>query len=250
MNIFINGKEVAARKGETVLEAALREGFDIPHLCYHPALKPEGNCRMCLVEVGGKITTACTTTVREGMVVELDTEEVNKHRRTVLEMLKALVPKSPILEELSAKFGLQKVRLATTDEVCIKCGLCVRVCSELVGADALAQEGRGTDTFFNPPFNEPSPDCVGCTACAFVCPVQCIKYEKTDSKITIWGKTMDRLRCTKCGAPLDLTAEHVELIKKRSTNLHTDNLNLCDVCSRAATLRTMKTVGDSQLTLS
>ncbi|MBN2724608.1 MAG: (2Fe-2S)-binding protein [Deltaproteobacteria bacterium] len=249
VNIYINGKEVAAQKGETILQVALREGYDIPHLCYHPALKAEGNCRLCLVEAAGKIVTSCTTVVKDGLEVNLDTEEVNRHRRTVLEMLKGLVPKSPLLNELSIKYGLEKVRIAESEEVCIKCGLCVRVCSDLIGADALTQEGRGTETFFNPPFGEPSPDCVGCTSCAFICPVQCIKYEKTDDTITIWGKTMDRLKCSNCNAPLDLTQEHLDLIVKRGDNLHAEDLMLCDVCSRAQTLSTMKTVVESQLNL-
>lgn len=256
ITVKINGKVVKAKKGETVLQLAKREGYEIPNLCYHPTLKADGACRLCLVEVESgnpdkpnKVTTACTTTVKEKMSILLDTPEVVKHRRTVLEMMIALVPDSPVLTELGEKYGMQEIRIAKGDEVCVKCGLCVRICDEVVGAGALAMEGRGTETSFNPPFNEPPERCVGCGSCAFICPVQCIPFEKDSKSISIWGKTFDRMTCVECGKPLDLTEEHLALIQTRGKNLHRKDLEVCAVCARKEILGTMKDVVEGKITL-
>jgi bidirectional [NiFe] hydrogenase diaphorase subunit len=246
MKIKINGKVVKAKKNESVLQLAQRTGYEIPNLCYHPSLKADGACRICLVELkssnpnkDNKIVTSCTTTVSEGMEIFLDTPEVSKHRNMVLEMLIGLVPDSPVLTEMAEQYGLEKIRVAKGDEVCIKCGLCVRVCDEVVGAKALVMEGRGTETTFNPPFNEPPERCVACTSCAFICPVGCIPVVKTDDHITIWSKEFDRLKCKECGRPLDLTQEHLELIETRGKNLHSKDLEICSVCSRKEVLNVM-----------
>ena len=87
--IVIDGMEVAAREGETVLQAASNAGIHIPHLCYHPNLKIAGNCRMCLVELEKvpKLQIACGTPVREGLTVFTKNERVKKAREAVLEFL-------------------------------------------------------------------------------------------------------------------------------------------------------------------
>ena len=110
MEILINGKKIKTRKGEYVLDVARREGFDIPSLCHHPALPPDGACRLCLVEVEGqngsnKVTTACTLEVSEGLSVRLDTPEVTRNRNVVLEMLLSRVSDSPTLLALAEKYG-------------------------------------------------------------------------------------------------------------------------------------------------
>ncbi len=256
IHVRLNGKLLEAKTGETILQLAQRNGYEIPNLCYHPALKADGACRLCLVEVKStnpqkpnSLTTACTLTVKDGMEILLDTPEVSKHRNTVLEMLMALVPDSPVLTEMAEKYGLKEVRLAHGDEVCVKCGLCVRICDEVVGAKALAMEGRGTETRFNPPFNEPPERCVGCTACSFVCPVQCIPVKRTSDTVTIWGRAFDCLRCERCGRPLDLTGEHMDLMMTRSPYLKPAELKVCDVCSRKEVMGTMQRVVEGQVTL-
>ncbi|MGM0596679.1 MAG: 2Fe-2S iron-sulfur cluster-binding protein [Myxococcota bacterium] len=252
VKIKINDKIVQAHKWETVLQAAKRAGFEIPALCYHPSLKADGFCRLCLVEVtkGGKtkIDTACTVPVKEGMEVNLDTPEVVKHRKNILEMLIAQVPDSPVLTELAAKDGLKDVKLAKGEDVCIKCGLCVRICRERIGADALAMQGRGPDVTFTPPFGEAPESCVGCGACAFICPVQCIDYENNFADIKIWGKTFEKAVCSECGMPLEHTSEHIELMKSRHEIIKDEDVLVCEKCSRKNTLETMKNIVDGQLT--
>ncbi len=254
MDILINGKKVKTRKGEHVLEVARREGFEIPSLCHHAALPPDGACRLCLVEVEGpegknKVTTACTLEVAQGLSVRLDTPEVAANRKVVLEMLLARVSDSPTLLKLADKYGLLEMRLVPQGEKCVLCGLCARVCTELVGAKALTMEGRGTETYFQPPFGEPAKDCVGCGSCAFVCPVTCIEYKKTDRTIEIWGRTFERLACTECGEPLDLTPEHRDLIRRRTDLLTPAEMQLCGGCERRTTMKTMQRVVEGQQTL-
>src|SRR5215204_1995732 len=87
--ITINDLEIEAKDGQTVIEAALERGIEIPHYCYHPDLPIDGNCRMCLVDVEKmpKLTPACTTVVNEGMVVSSNNERVKTSVRGVLEFL-------------------------------------------------------------------------------------------------------------------------------------------------------------------
>src|SRR3712207_5836740 len=85
----INGIEVEAKEGQTIIQAAMAAGFDIPHYCYHPDLPIDGNCRMCLVEVEKmpKLPPSCTTVVTEGMVVRTNTDRVRQTVQGVLEFL-------------------------------------------------------------------------------------------------------------------------------------------------------------------
>jgi len=80
-----------------------------------------------------------------------------------------------------------------------------------------------------------------------VCPVSCIEFKKTDKTIEIWGRTFERLACTACGAPLDLTPEHRDLIRKRTDLLCPEEMQLCGVCERQTTMKTMQTLVEGQL---
>ena len=89
VNITIDNKKIEAQSGQTILQAAKSAGIHIPVLCNHPALPPEGACRICLVEVAGisKLLPACTTKVSEGMDIKTDSERLRKYRRMTLELL-------------------------------------------------------------------------------------------------------------------------------------------------------------------
>ena len=87
MQIKINWKEYSAEEGETILQVARRNDIEIPTLCFHPDLKPEGRCRICLVEVEGKLVTSCDTKVREEMSVLTNTDRVTKARKLNGELL-------------------------------------------------------------------------------------------------------------------------------------------------------------------
>ena len=117
INITINGKEIQAPEGTTVLEAATAEGIYIPTLCYHEALEPEGTCRLCIVEVSGSlrngIRVSCIQEVKEGLVVETETERILKNRRLIIEMLLGRSPYSKELLDLAAKCGVVTSRFLT-----------------------------------------------------------------------------------------------------------------------------------------
>ena len=85
--IYIDGVEIAARPGQTVIEAADEAGVYIPRLCHLPGLPPHGSCRMCTVIANGRPASACYQPVVPGMVVENDTDELLEHRKALIEML-------------------------------------------------------------------------------------------------------------------------------------------------------------------
>ena len=99
ISLNINGKEVKARTGMTILDAAKKEGIYIPTLCDHPMLKPAGSCRLCIVEVDGMrgYPTSCTTPVVDGMVVHTETRKLRSIRRSVLELTLSEHPYIPHL---------------------------------------------------------------------------------------------------------------------------------------------------------
>lgn len=239
--LTINGKKVRVKKGAMVLHAARKLGIHIPTLCYHEALKPYGACRLCLVEVvkGPKpgLVTACTEPAIEGMEVLTDTELVEKRRRVIMELLLARNPDSPRLRELAAEFGVTETRFepcAAPDD-CILCGLCSRVCAELIGQAAISFVHRGTDRKVMPPFDETSEMCMACGACVAVCPTGRLKFRDEDGRRIIeeWKAEQPLTRCTRCGAQF-ATQMMVDVLKEK-LGMTADYLNLCPAC-RSRTL--------------
>ena len=176
--IRINGQEleIAAREGSvpTILDAAKQSGIAIPTLCHHPALEPYGSCRLCTVEVeknGRKrFVTACNYPLEEGIVVETGSEGVLAIRRMILELLAARCPGERRIQDLALKYGVTGPRFLLEDESCILCGLCHRVCSDLVGVSAINAQNRGVLRDVDTPYGDLSEDCIACGACALVCP--------------------------------------------------------------------------------
>jgi len=199
VTLTINGKEVKAKKGTTVLEAALDSGIYIPNLCYHPNLVPFGACRLCLVQVSGirGLTTACTTQVSEGMVVVTETPEINRIRRIALELIIASHPADCLtceknlsceLQDLASYMNIKDLRLRKETrqrpadrrnpffdrdpERCILCSRCVRICQDVRGVGAISFIGRGKETTVGTAFDDLLADagCRFCGACVEVCP--------------------------------------------------------------------------------
>lgn len=185
VNITINDKKFQAEDDATILEVALKAGIKIPTLCYHKELSSYGACRLCLIEIvdGAKpgIQASCTYRVTEGLVVKTDTERVKRSRKIMFELLLAKYPNSDKIKSLAQEYGVTETRIKrrqTSD--CILCGRCVRVCAEVVGKHAISFTGRGSEKRVQTPFNKMSEVCIGCGACAYVCPTDIINVKEAE----------------------------------------------------------------------
>src|SRR4030042_3908659 len=176
----MNGKTVQGEEGQYILQVARKYGVEIPTLCYHKALEPAGMCRLCTVEgFDGRRTrfvTACNYPIWEGMQVKTDTEAVHKGRKLLVELLLARCPEVPVLQDLAKKYGIERARFKKENDDCILCGLCTRIC-ERMGNAAISLTGRGTGMKVDTPFHIQTEFCMGCGACASVCPPGHIKLE-------------------------------------------------------------------------
>jgi len=234
VKLTIDGREVVAREGQTILEAAMEAGIFIPALCWHHEVKPYTACRLCMVEVTkGKRTrfvTACDYKVADGMVVRTDTEKVQKCRRMVLELLMARCPNLPQLQELAERLGVDKVRFPKGDDDCILCGLCVRTCAEVVGLNALGYESRGFHRRVTTPFDEPSDACILCGACSYVCPVDVVPVVEEEGYRIMerWHKKSKLVACSKCGKYF-MTEDELKFLQKK-TGLPEEKLKICMDC--------------------
>ncbi len=202
IKLTIDGQEVVVAEGSTVLEAIRKTGRYVPTLCYDPALLPFGACRLCIVEIKGMrgLPTSCTTPAQEGMVVKTETEEINRMRRTMVELMIANHPYECLLCNKSEECELLKVaryvgvdqrsieRLRRTarkrppdrsnpafdfePDKCILCGKCVRRCDEIVGVGAIDFCQRGFETMIRPFGNKPLAQsiCQSCGECVEHCP--------------------------------------------------------------------------------
>src|SRR5512136_1236323 len=132
----IDGQPVEGREGGNVLEVALDAGIDIPNLCYHESVKPYGACRLCLVEVvrngRSRMTTACTYPVQKGIEVLTRTDKVLRARRMMIELLLAMCPGDSLIQNMAKEMDVKEVRFKKEGKDCILCGLCARVCDEVV----------------------------------------------------------------------------------------------------------------------
>lgn len=184
VNLTIDGKKVEVEEGTTILKAAEKADIKIPTLCYHPILEPYAACRVCMVEVktkGGReeLVTSCNTQAQDGMEVQTASDRAIKARKLNVEMLMARAPAAEKLQEIAKELGIEKTRFEITDptEKCILCGMCVRTCEQIVGAEAISFIERGKNREVSTPFGEESEACIGCTACAYICPTDCITFE-------------------------------------------------------------------------
>ncbi|MHC1757985.1 MAG: NADH-dependent [FeFe] hydrogenase, group A6 [Negativicutes bacterium] len=218
VNVTIDGRKLQVPKSATVLTAAKAGGIDVPSLCYHPELRPEGACRVCVVEVEGakSLVASCVYPVNEGMVVRTNTPAVREARKTIVELLLANHPQDCLscqrntnceLQTMAADLGIRKVRfngvkknlpldannpsLVRDQNKCILCGRCIKACSDRQGVDVYSFAKRGFDTIVTPAFEvglEMAP-CTYCGQCATVCPTAAI-VEKDDTQ-AVWDAISD-----------------------------------------------------------
>lgn len=199
ITLTVDGKEIKARKGMSVLEAALGAGIYIPHLCYHADVPPSGACGLCIVQIDGipDLLTACTTPAEDGMIVHTDSPEIGRIRCVALQLLIASHPADCLtcsenqrceLQILAAYLGITEQPFRKTNKKvpvdlrnplficdtnkCILCGRCVRICQDVRKVGAISFMKRGIDTFIGSAFDHPLAEagCRFCGACVEVCP--------------------------------------------------------------------------------
>ncbi len=174
IRLQIDGKEVAAKEGMTVLQAAQSAGISIPTLCHHEELTPFGGCRICIVEAEIKgssgLVVSCVHRVEENLAVKTRSEKVDRVRKTILELLLAHAPDSPKLRDLAEEYGADRDRFEKDASFCIHCGLCVRYCAEVAKKNAVGFIDRGIrkEICFIPEIA--ARECDACKACFPLCP--------------------------------------------------------------------------------
>jgi NADH dehydrogenase/NADH:ubiquinone oxidoreductase subunit G len=236
VTLTIDGREVQAEEGTTILEVARENNIHIPTLCYHEEVTPYGACRLCLVEVArngrGKLVASCLYEVAEGLKVKTNSERIANNRRMIMELLLARCPNNKALQDLARQLGVKETSFKLDDNQCMLCALCVRVCQEVVGVSAISLVNRGVDRAMATPFYEPSDVCIGCGSCAYVCPVAAIKFEDIgDTRYIYWPNNMMEFKlkqCKTCGnywAP----EKQLEYIIKKA-NLAPDAFDNCPDC--------------------
>jgi bidirectional [NiFe] hydrogenase diaphorase subunit len=205
ITLTIDGRKVEGLEGSTILEVAREYGIEIPTLCFHEALEPYGGCRLCVVELvtpkGSGLVASCVHPVEEDAVVKTHSEMVEQSRRMTMELLLAAAPNAQVIQDLAAEMGVEEPRVKLGDSNCILCGLCVRACNEIVGANAISLVNRGFAKEVKPPFEIGSNACVGCTTCVFICPTGAIKLEDvlTNRSVHEWESDFEARPCKICG---------------------------------------------------
>jgi len=202
VTLIIDGKEVTAQQGKTILDAARENGMDAPAICYHEATTANGLCRMCVVEVEGArvLQPSCVVPAADGMKVKTRSEKVDRSRKTILEMLTSTMDLSdaPEVLEMMDEYGVDAERFPDAvrreSEViddnpmfirdyskCLTCWRCVQVCAEDAQYTfAINFDGRGYETQIGTFFDKSIPEttCVLCGQCVGVCPTGALKPKR------------------------------------------------------------------------
>jgi bidirectional [NiFe] hydrogenase diaphorase subunit len=174
IQLKIDGKDVEAEEGTTLLEAARGAGIAIPTLCHHEKLEALGGCRLCMVEIESRgktrLVVSCIYAVEKGLTVRTRSEKLQRIRKGILELLLAHAPDAPQLEEMAREYGADRNRFEAEPSFCILCGLCVRYCAEVVGKHAVGFIDRGIrkEISFVPEIAV--KECDACKACFPLCP--------------------------------------------------------------------------------
>ncbi|HTR48256.1 MAG TPA: NADH-quinone oxidoreductase subunit NuoG [Verrucomicrobiae bacterium] len=254
----LDGQPVTTSPGTLVIEAAKRQGIEVPSFCYYPGLSLQAACRMCLVEVEKmpKLQTACTLVATEGMVVKTATDQVRKARKDMIEFLLSNHPLDcPVcdkggeceLQDMTFRYGLDKTRfveekLHYPEEKwsplvyydaprCIMCFRCVRVCDEGMDVKALGVGARGVHSVILP--NKPGElACEECGMCIDICPVGALTSGTYRYQTRPWEMTYVGNPCAHCsnGCKTTLSVRNNEIL--RANNRDHSGINGEFLCAK------------------
>ena len=241
INIKIDGQELEAKEGQTILEVAREKGIDIPTLCYHENLASYGACRLCSVEIftgtRSRIVASCLYPVEEGLEVETNSPRVINNRKMLMDLLLARCAQNEVIKKLASEIGIEQASFKpeySENNDCILCGLCVRTCEQIVEVSAISQVSRGVKREVATPFFERSQVCIGCGSCAYICPTGAIKMEDNEDMRVIhssnwkWKTEFKLKKCDVCGNYWAPEAQ-LEYITKK-LNLPPDFFDICPNC--------------------
>lgn len=247
--LTIDGQKIQTWQGATILETALDNKIYIPHLCYHPELKPAGSCRVCMVKLGnGHLAASCRTLVQEGMIVETKSPEIDMVRRPIIEMIIAnhhmdcrncLKKGQCELQRIMAhmKIDKQKIRqnmrlpeqslpvdqtnpfFIRDHNKCILCGICVRTCQEIAKVHAIDFAGRG-NTAKIAAFGDRAiagSKCVSCGECVIRCPVGALALRNTKKPLQ-QVKSVCPYCGVGCGMYLGIREDEIVQVKADAAN--------------------------------
>jgi len=219
IKLTIDGAPIEVDPGSTVLDAAKKAGVHVPTLCFHPELRLEGSCRLCVVEIEGmkSLAASCVYPAASGMRVRTNSEVVRKTRKSIVELLLANHPQDCLvcprhgtceLQDVSHQLGVRKVRFKSEERAakrdtssvavvrdpskCILCGRCIRICEQVQKVSAIGLAGRGSKAIVTTPFNHGLAEgpCVACGQCIKVCPVAALV--EADATEVTWRALNDR----------------------------------------------------------
>ena len=170
--IEVDGKKIEVEKGANLLDILLKNHFSIPHLCYHPDFKPEESCRMCLVEVNGRIKTSCGVKVNKGLVISTATDKIKRLRKTNA----LLIANSRSRRQVREGFNFEGI-INYDMRKCIDCSNCIRACA-FQGVSAVKMNKYG----FNQQVAKTENKCVYCGQCLTHCPTGTISTNENEYK--------------------------------------------------------------------
>jgi len=236
VKFLLDGKEVVAHSGETIWQVAMREGIEIPHLCYspEPGYRADGNCRACMVDIEGErvLAASCIREPTEGMKVKANSDRARTARRMVFELLISDQPERKTSHDPQSKFwawadrmGVATSRfgkrhvpscdrshpaMAVNLDACIQCNLCVRACREVQVNDVIGMAGRGHGEKIVFDFDDPmgASTCVACGECVQACPTGALMPTSLVDKNNVRTEFPDRevnSVCPYCGVGCQLT---------------------------------------------
>jgi len=259
LTLTVDGQEVKAAPGDTILTVCRRMGIDIPTLCYDERMEPYGGCRLCLVEVEGARgpVPACAAAVGDGMSVTTMSDKIFKLRKFVIELLLSNHPLDCPVCEAAGDCRLQDYaweydvnmtpwgwhpkdfetrddhpNVARNPNRCINCGRCVRICRDVMGIGCWGFTNRGYETIIDTPYNLPLEQvgCVSCGQCVSACPVGALTHKRSRHDARIWQTEKTDTVCPYCGVGCEFT---VQTFRDRLVRVTTEpgqginNGNLC-----------------------